>query len=163
MPGNLCIALIWISPNMQDKLFRINYLGVNAMKNPTSYILIYLFLGLSGCMTASEHRADIRDDAGDRLTVGKVQREIKVGLSSSSVIEILGSPNVVTTDEKRREVWVYDKISTERVFSQSQESLIFWADDQVGASSQSQRTLTIIIKFDESSKVRDFAYHTSRF
>ena len=114
-------------------------------------------------MTASEHRADIRDDAGDRLTVGKVQREIKVGLSSSSVIEILGSPNVVTTDEKRREVWVYDKISTERVFSQSQESLIFWADDQVGASSQSQRTLTIIIKFDESSKVRDFAYHTSRF
>lgn len=126
-------------------------------------VLLVLLLLLTSCMTASEHRADIRDDTGDRITVGKVQREIKVGLPSSSVIEILGSPNVVTTDEKRREVWVYDKIATERIYSQSQESLIFWADDQVGASSQSQRTLTIIIKFDESSTVRDFAYHTSRF
>ena len=31
------------------------------------------------------------------------------------------------------------------------------------ASSTSQRTLTVIIKFDEEKKVRDFAYHTSRF
>jgi hypothetical protein len=27
----------------------------------------------------------------------------------------------------------------------------------------SQRTLTVIIKFDEHDRVRDFAYHTSRF
>jgi len=126
-------------------------------------ILFVLFLLLTSCMTASEHRADIRDDTGDRITVGKVQREIKVGLPSSSVIEILGSPNVVTTDEKRREVWVYDKIATERIASQSQGSLKIWGGNQVGAASQSQRTLTIIIKFDESSMVRDFAYHTSRF
>ena len=126
-------------------------------------VLFVLFLLLTSCMTASEHRADIRDDTGDRITVGKVQREIKVGLPSSSVIEILGSPNVVTTDEKRREVWVYDKIATDRIYSKSEDSLLFWADDAVGASSQSQRTLTIIIKFDESSMVRDFAYHTSRF
>ena len=123
MPGNLCIALIWISPNMQDKLFRINYLGVNAMKNPTSYILIYLFLGLSGCMTASEHRADIRDDSEDRITVGKVQREIKIGMPSSDVVAILGSPNVLTTDEKRREVWVYDKISSERISSSADSNI----------------------------------------
>ena len=147
---------------MQDKLFRINYLGVNAMKNPTSYILIYLFLGLSACMSASEHRADIRDDSEDRITVGKVQREIKIGMPSSDVVAILGSPNVLTTDEKRREVWVYDKISSERI-SSSADSLAVWGPSQAGASSTSQRTLTIIIKFDESSKVRDFAYHTSRF
>ena len=63
----------------------------------------------SGCSTAaSKHRADIRDDSGDRITVGKVQREVKIGMPSSAIVEILGSPNVVTTDEKRREVWVYD-------------------------------------------------------
>ena len=120
---------------------------------------------LSGCSTpASQHRADIRDDSESRLTVGKVQREIKVGMSSAAVAEILGSPNVVTTDEKRREVWVYDKIASERIASSSASSIfLFFGDQNQGASSSSQRTLTIIIKFDESSLVRDFAYHTSRF
>ena len=136
-------------------------------KNLADYFLILasaLFL-ISGCsMAASKHRADIRDDAGDRVTVGKVQREIKVGISSSAVVEILGSPNVVTTDEKRREVWVYDKIATENIVSTSASSIFLMFGDQGhGASSSSQRTLTIIIKFDESSVVRDFAYHTSRF
>ena len=136
-------------------------------KNLADYFLILasaLFL-ISGCsMAASKHRADIRDDAGDRVTVGKVQREIKVGISSSAVVEILGSPNVVTTDAKRREVWVYDKIASERIVSSSASSIFLWFGDQgQAASSSSQRTLTIIIKFDESSVVRDFAYHTSRF
>ena len=125
---------------------------------------IALFL-ISGCSTAaSKHRADIRDDSGDRVTVGKVQREIKVGMPSSAVVEILGSPNVVTTDEKRREVWVYDKIASDRIVSSSASSIfLLFGDQGHSASSSSQRTLTIVIKFDESSIVRDFAYHTSRF
>jgi outer membrane protein assembly factor BamE (lipoprotein component of BamABCDE complex) len=126
-------------------------------------LLVFVFLLTFGCMTASEHRADIRDDAGERITVGKVQREVKVGMPSSTIVEILGSPNVVTTDEKRREVWVYDKISSERIASSSSNSLFVWGPNITGAASTSQRTLTIIIKFDESSIVRDFAYHTSRF
>ena len=119
----------------------------------------------SGCSTpASKHRADIRDDSGDRITVGKVQREVKIGMPSSAIVEILGSPNVVTTDEKRREVWVYDKVASERIASSSASSIfLFFGDQGQAASSSSQRTLTIIIKFDESSLVRDFAYHTSRF
>jgi hypothetical protein len=32
-----------------------------------------------------------------------------------------------------------------------------------GAKSTSQRTLTVIIKFDEAGKVRDFDYHATRF
>ncbi len=98
------------------------------------------------------------------MTVGKVQREIKVGMPSSAVVEILGSPNVVTTDEKRREVWVYDKIASDRIVSSSASSIfLLFGDQGHSASSSSQRTLTIVIKFDESSVVRDFAYHTSRF
>ena len=126
-------------------------------------LLVFVFLLTFGCMTASEHRADIRDDAGERITVGKVQREVKVGMPSSTIVEILGSPNVVTTDGKRREVWVYDKISSERIASSSSNSLFVWGPNTTGAASTSERTLTIIIKFDESSMVRDFAYHTSRF
>jgi hypothetical protein len=36
-------------------------------------------------------------------------------------------------------------------------------DSEAGASSTTQKTLTVIIKFDKSGRVRDFAYHTSKF
>lgn len=134
------------------------------------------------CMSAQEHRRAVQDDSADRVTVGTVQREIRVGMSGSEVAKVLGSPNIVTTDEQRREVWIYDKISTNRVVSASSggvSTLILGgtlvgdglagagvgggASRAAGASSTSQKTLTIIIKYDEKKLVRDFAYHTSRF
>ena len=128
---------------------------------------------LAGC-SASQHLGAVRDDTTERVTVGTVQREIIIGMSSAGVIETLGSPNIVSTDENRREVWVYDKISTEYVQSSSSggiAGLVFGpvggalASGSVssGAASTSQRTFTVIVKFDESGKVRDFSYHTSRF
>lgn len=137
---------------------------------------------LTGCMTAGQHRDAVRDNSGDRLTAGKVQREIKVGMTNAQVVETLGSPNLVSTDEKRREVWVYDKISTESAYSTSSggvSALILGGagsggliggglgggnyNEGAGASSTTQRTLTVIIKFDEQGKVRDFAYRQSSF
>jgi len=100
------------------------------------------------------------------LTVGTVQMEIRVGMASADVVSVLGSPNVVTTDEQRREVWVYDKISTETAYSKSEGGvflLILGANSGRGARSTTQKTLTVIVKFDEQSKVRDFAYHSSKF
>jgi len=32
---------------------------------------------LAGCQNAASHRADVQADSSDRMTVGKVQREIK--------------------------------------------------------------------------------------
>jgi outer membrane protein assembly factor BamE (lipoprotein component of BamABCDE complex) len=137
-----------------------------------------IVLLLSGCMTAGQHQAAVRDDTTDRLTAGKVQREIHVGMSGGQVSEVLGSPNIVTTDENRREVWIYDKIATEVTYSKSEgglSALIFGGGGSVagglggsgsqaaGASSSSQRTLTVVIKFDENKLVRDFAYHQTAF
>lgn len=151
----------------------------------TKRIIPALLLGLTllaGCMTTAEHRAAVRDDSGDRLTAGKVQREIKVGMTNAQVVEILGSPNLVSTDEKRREVWVYDKVATESAYSTSSggvNALILGGAGSgglfggglgggnykqgAGASSTTQRTLTVIIKYDEQGKVRDFAYRQSSF
>jgi outer membrane protein assembly factor BamE (lipoprotein component of BamABCDE complex) len=121
---------------------------------------------LVGCQSPGSHRAGVQDDSTDRMTVGKVQREVRVGMSSAEVAQVLGSPNIVSTDEERREVWIYDKIATDRAYSSSSGGvnvLILGAGSAAGASSTSQRTLTVIVKFDKDSKVRDFAYHTSRF
>ena len=114
------------------------------------------------------HASDVRaaNDGGDKLTVGTVQRQIKVGMSTASVVEVLGAPNMVTSDEKRRESWVYDKISTDTAYSTSAGGvsvLILGVHGSSGAVSTSQRTLTIIIKFDERGLVRDFAYRSTSF
>jgi outer membrane protein assembly factor BamE (lipoprotein component of BamABCDE complex) len=119
-----------------------------------------LLVVAAGC--ASE-KAEIKED---RLTVGKVQGEIKVGMPASQVAELLGSPNIVTTDDKRREVWIYDKVSTDRVDAASSSYaglIILGTRSSDSSSSQRQRTLTIIIKYDEEKKVRDFAYNSTQF
>jgi outer membrane protein assembly factor BamE (lipoprotein component of BamABCDE complex) len=140
--------------------------------------VIFLSVILVGCATAGDHRREVQDDTGDRLTVGTVQKKIRVGMSGAEVAEVLGSPNIVSTDEERREVWIYDKVATDYVQSSSSggiSALILGWDNSVGggigggynksasAASRSQRTLTIIIKYDNEGKVRDFAYHTSKF
>lgn len=102
----------------------------------------------------------------DNLTVGKVQGEIKIGLDAASVAEILGSPNIVTTDENRREVWIYDKVSSESVDTKNSfggSIIILGGSTSQRQRSKSQKTLTIIIKFDDDKKVRDFAYNYSQF
>ena len=74
---------------------------------------------ISGCMSAPEHRADVANPTADRVTVGTVQKEIRVGMSGAEVAQVLGSPNIVSTDELRREVWIYDKFSTDVAYSTS--------------------------------------------
>lgn len=133
---------------------------------------------LAGCASAGEHKRAVQDDSGDRLTVGTVQKEIRVGMSGAEVAAVLGSPNIVSTDEERREVWIYDKVATDYVQSSSSggiSALILGFGSQAGglgsggynssagAASRSQRTLTIIIKYDNDGLVRDFAYHSSKF
>jgi outer membrane protein assembly factor BamE (lipoprotein component of BamABCDE complex) len=133
--------------------------------NPVFLALLTALL-ITGCQGAASHRAAVQDDSTDRMTVGKVQREIRVGMSSAEVAQVLGSPNIVSTDEQRREVWIYDKIATDRVQSSGSGGasiLILGASSSAGASSTSQRTLTVVIKFDGEGKVRDFSYHTTRF
>ncbi|MBC9208360.1 hypothetical protein IBL26_16055 [Roseomonas aerophila] len=124
---------------------------------------------LAGCSSAADHAADVArgQEAGSRLTVGTVQREIRIGMTNAEVVEVLGSPNVVTTDEQRRENWVYDRIATQTVRSGSSGGVnaLFLAGVSGGASaaSTSQRTLTVIIRYDAQGRVRDFAYRSSSF
>ena len=132
-----------------------------------SAIIILLFSILSGCATTSSVGAD-RD-----LTVGTVQREVYIGMSGAEVADALGSPNIVSTDEFRNETWIYDKISSESVTTDTRGSvavLRFLSDigpiaatSRAQRESSTQRTLTVIIKFNEFDEVSDFAYHTSRF
>ena len=132
---SICIAFVAV----------INMLMVSACKHPTN-------AGPDGDAT--------------NLTVGTVQRSITVGMPASDVVAILGSPNIVTTDEQRREVWVYDKISSNRVDTKNSfggSIIILGGSTAQKESTTTQKTLTIIIKYDEQKMVRDFAYNFTQF
>lgn len=145
-------------------------------------VLVMPFFLLVACSGVAHHKQGVNSEAGDRMTVGTVQKEIRVGMSGADVAAVLGSPNIVSTDDERREVWIYDKISTQTAYSADSggvAALILggWVggsggvggtgsgsyNSGSGASATTQKTLTIIIKFDHNRKVRDFSYHTSTF
>jgi len=113
-----------------------------------------------GACQSSHHEKD--DAPSKNLTTGVVQREIRKGMSGSEVIEALGSPNIVTTDENGCEVWVYERYARDVQVKESGYFLIF-AFGSKEAAKGSTRTLTVVVKFDEQKKVRDFAYHATTF
>ena len=95
-------------------------------------------------------------------------------MSAAGVASVLGSPNIVTGDNQGQETWIYDKISSDVTYSRSSGTivgLIFGSSgggagigtSSAGSKSTSQRTLTVIIKFDGDNKVSGFSYHSSRF
>jgi outer membrane protein assembly factor BamE (lipoprotein component of BamABCDE complex) len=121
---------------------------------------------LVGCQTATQHKQDVENSSNDKLTVGIVQKEIRVGMSGADVATALGSPNIVSTDSERREVWIYDKVSRVSASSSSKSGatlILIGGSTSASSTSTSQRSLTIIIKFDNNGRVRDFSYRQSSF
>ncbi len=127
-------------------------------------VLGFAFIAsLAACSHPAEYDTG---GATSQLTVGKVQGEIKIGMPASDVAAVLGSPNIVTTDEKRGEVWIYDKVSSNSVNTSNSAYgtlIILGAQTGQSQSTTSQKTLTVIIKYDEQKRVRDFAYNYSQF
>ncbi len=144
--------------------------------------LLLAFLLISGCMTAAQHQQSLHTTKEREMTVGIVQKEIRVGMSQADVATALGSPNIVTRDSEGKETWVYDKIATEASYSRDSggigggvgaggipgTTLILGLlggsySREAGAASTTQKTLTVIIKFDKDNKVESFSYHASKF
>lgn len=146
----------------------------------TLYIL--LLAAAAGFPASCSHERGLSSTREREMTLGVVQKEIRTGMSQAGVAEALGSPNIVTRDDDGRETWVYDKIATEASYSQSKgdiagavgaggvagRTLILGGvggsyGGGSGASSSTQKTLTVVIKFDKSSQVSAFSYHMSKF
>lgn len=127
---------------------------------------VLLALIAIGCTTAAEHQQQLGSTAEREMTLGIVQKEIRAGLTQGEVAQALGSPNIVTRDAAGNETWIYDKVATEASYSRSDAYgtiLILGAGSAAGASASTQKTLTVVIKFDGKQQVENFSYHSSRF
>jgi len=108
-------------------------------------ILVGIPLFLMSCAPQSQ---------ADRLTLGSVQSSIHVGMTGSEVQEALGAPNIITKNNDGNEVWTYDRVSKEAV----SRGFLFWSSNE-----STQRTLTVLITFDDNGRVTDFTYHSTEF
>jgi outer membrane protein assembly factor BamE (lipoprotein component of BamABCDE complex) len=116
------------------------------------------------------------------MTLGLAQKEIRVGMSQADVATMLGSPNIVSKDSEGNESWIYDKIATQVSYSRGSGGIsagggggtlmggwLLALSDQAqyskstGGMTQTQKTLTVVTKFDENSLVKTLSYHSSKF
>lgn len=150
------------------------------MLRPVAVVLVTLttMSVLWGC----SHSSGLHSTQERKLTLGVVQREIKMGMPAGEVAAAIGAPNIVTRDAQQRETWIYDKVATETSYSSSKGSVsgsvsgAGIAGDALlmgkgggsygrekGASATTQRTLTVVIRFDANGAVENFTYHSSEF
>lgn len=130
-------------------------------------------ISLVGCANVTDHRKALDNSSEQKLTLGTAQRTITQGMAQGDVVAALGSPNMVTKDKEGIETWIYDKFSTDAAYSTSSggvAGLVIGASgagfgnasQAAGASSRTQRTLTIIIKFKDA-RVKEFTYNSTAF
>lgn len=144
--------------------------------------IAFLSVLLLGCVNAGSHVSELHSTREKEMTVGIVQREIRNGMSQTDVAEALGSPNIVSKDSVGNESWIYDRIATEASYSNSSSgiggalaaaaeagSVLLLGIGSVdyhknaGASASTQKTLTVVIKFDSAGHVISSSYHASKF
>lgn len=119
---------------------------------------------LAGCVDTQTKPVTVRNS---ELTHGNVQMNLKVGeTTQTQVLEIFGAPNITSIDGSNREVWTYQRQAT---VSQSSSTGNYWTIVLAGGNSnasgfeQTQRTMTLIIKFDANKVVSDFRSRSSEF
>ena len=128
-------------------------------------LLCITLMGLAFASCNSKRFYDQTYAQDNKLTLGSVQKEIQKGMAQDQVVVALGSPNIVTKDKDDKETWVYDKIATEVRSSGTQGIMLFFQTgaDYVHRKDTSQKTLTVVIKFNENKRVDSFSYHSSKF
>lgn len=131
------------------------------------------------CLPSALMAKPAEKEAANTLTHGMAQMTLHVGTTSQlEVLETFGGPNVTTLDAQGNEVWIYDRQATVSSSKSSEFSigmLLGAGGGDVGGigglgfgsskskSSQTQRTMTLIIKFGPDKKVTDFKSRSSSF
>jgi hypothetical protein len=123
-------------------------------------------LTVTGCVVNQTQTKPVTIRNSD-LTHGNVQMNLRVGeTTQADVLDIFGPPNVATIDGSQREVWSWQKNAT---VTQSASARDYFTIVLLGGSrsasgfEQTQRTLTLIIKFDEHKVVSEFSSRSSEF
>jgi outer membrane protein assembly factor BamE (lipoprotein component of BamABCDE complex) len=126
---------------------------------------------MSGCTPLATRPVTTRNS---ELTHGNVQLKVRIGeTTQAQVLEVFGAPNITTIDGSRQEVWTYQRAAT---VEQSARTRGFWTilltggaaaiagqSQEASGFEQTQRMMTLIIKFSDQNVVTDFRSRASEF
>lgn len=126
-------------------------------------------IALAGCAAPDPRQVEpvSSQPASTQLTQGNVQMNIRIGETrKSDVLEVFGAPNVTTRDGSGAEVWSYQRYA--RVAQGGSRNsgwtvLLGGAASDQASFSETTRTMTLIIRFDEKDVVSDFRSRASEF
>ena len=108
-----------------------------------------------------------KDTGPSPFTHGNVQLNLRTNeTTQAEILEKFGPPNIATIDSSGHEIWTYQKQATvAKSTEQGGYFTIILLGGSMGSSGfeQSQRTMTLIIKFGTDKKVSDFKSMTTSF
>jgi outer membrane protein assembly factor BamE (lipoprotein component of BamABCDE complex) len=111
----------------------------------------------TGC--ASSNKAPQKSN----LSFGTIKSSIVKGKTSQSeVVQLLGSPNIVTKNKNNEEVWTYSRQSTDSEEGGFGGGLLVFGGNKA-FSSQSSNSFDLIITFTEKDIVRDYTVVQAQF
>jgi outer membrane protein assembly factor BamE (lipoprotein component of BamABCDE complex) len=132
----------------------------------------------AGCAFNPPAGAPAESPARREITAGVVQRGVHPGMSGADVVELLGSPNIVTKGADGGEVWVWDRVSSDRFSAEEGGSIAGFVvgagPDLAGGvggqgsvrrtrTTSTQSTLTVVVRLDEAARVTTVSLHASSF
>jgi len=123
---------------------------------------------LNACIATTPAISQVAEK--NKLTTGQVQLTLRKNQTTQTeVLEVFGSPNLVTVNSDGEEVWTYQKhasVSTASSSSVYGTIILFGASSNTSGLEQSSRTMTLIIKFrelDGAKRVSEFQSRASSF
>jgi len=112
--------------------------------------LIMISVFLVGCTTPPEKVGN------STLTAGEVKRQVVKGVTTQAeIMSYFGSPNLVTTNKDNKEVWAYNRMSSDAFAGSHGGSLILFGGSQA-VTSTTTKSFDLIITFNDKDVVEDY-------
>ena len=130
------------------------------MKSQSILLLGIMALMISSCATFPRESEEAQNS---NLTVGMVKTKIIKGeTTQADILQIFGSPNIITKNRNNDEVWNYNRMSFKSVAGTDGGVIIFWAGSRA-MTSATTKSFDLIIIFDENDVVKDYSVISAQF
>ena len=123
--------------------------------------LAYFFLCFSmGSCTSYKYGASEESVQKSNLTVGIVKTKVKKGeTNQTEILQLFGSPNLITKNKSNNEVWSYNRMSSVEKGGYT----YFTSWDGRASQTSSTQSFDLIIIFDNNEIVVDYSVISSSF
>ncbi len=139
------------------------------MNSLTKGLLVALSLvAVSGCST-TRYGTSAANYASFSDAAASAERRVVLGMGATNIAAVLGSPSIIADHENDETTWTYDGISSDVSYARNGNAIVGVIFDRSFDNSIAreadyslQPTMTVVIRFNQYDRVRDFSYYASR-